>query len=70
MKWLADIAPKGLIEFVDKKDQTVQTMLALKGDIFPNYNVKNFEQSLSQHGKIIKKTNITDTRILYEFNKS
>ena len=70
VKWLTDIAPKGLIEFVDKEDQTVQTMLALKGDIFPNYSIENFEKSLSQHGKIIKKTNITDTRILYEFNKS
>ena len=70
VKWLTDIAPKGLIEFVDKEDQTVQTMLALKGDIFPNYDIKNFEKSLSEYGKILKKTNITSTRILYEFNKN
>ena len=70
VKWLTDIAHKGLIEFVDKEDQTVQTMLALKGDIFPNYNIKNFEKSLSEYGKILKKTNITSTRILYEFNKN
>ena len=52
-----------------KEDQTVQTMIALKGDIFPNYNNANFEKSLNKFGRIVKKTTITKTRILYEFSK-
>ena len=70
IKWLLNIAPKGLIEFVDKEDNTVKKMLALKGDIFPDYNQNNFEVLLSEKSKIIKKTIITKTRVLYEFSKS
>ena len=69
IKWLMNIAPKGLIEFVDKNDETVKKMLSLKGDIFPDYNLKNFEKNILLNGKIINKTIINDTRVLYEFNK-
>ena len=69
LSWITNIAPQGLIEYVDKEDQTVQTMIALKGDIFPNYNNANFEKSLNKFGRIVKKTTITKTRILYEFSK-
>ena len=69
IKWLMNIAPKGLIEFVDKNDETVKKMLSLKGDIFPDYNLQNFEKNILLNGKIINKTIINDTRVLYEFNK-
>ncbi len=69
LSWTTNIAPQGLIEYVDKEDQTVQTMIALKGDIFPDYNNANFEKSLNKFGRIVKKTTITKTRILYEFSK-
>ena len=43
IKWLLNIAPKGLIEFVPKNDQTIKKMLLLKGDIFKDYNEENFK---------------------------
>ncbi len=70
ISWLMKIAPVGLIEFVDKKDETVKKILSLKGDIFPDYNIENFEKSILINGKIINKTLISNTRTLYEFKKN
>ena len=65
-----NIAPKGLIEFVDKKDETVKKMLSLKGDIFPNYNKENFEKIILNNGSIVNQSIISNTRILYEYKKN
>ena len=70
IKWLMNIAPKGLIEFVDKKDETVKKMLSLKGDIFPNYNKENFEKIILNNGSIVNQSIISNTRILYEYKKN
>jgi len=70
VKWLLKIAPHGLIEFVDKEDETIKRMLALKGDIFPDYNIDNFEKNISLQSKIRNKTQISKTRVLYEFSKN
>lgn len=69
IEWIINIAKKGLIEFVDKEDETVQKMLSLKGDIFPNYSQIFFEENILKYGKIINQTEISKTRILYEFEK-
>ena len=51
-----------------KNDPTAETMMALKGDIFPDYNEKNFEKILVSLKQIKNKTKITNTnRIIYEF---
>ena len=65
-----EYSPIGLIEFVDKKDETVQQMLSLKGDIFPEYNQYEFEKHILKSAEIINKTNLTETRTLYEFKKN
>jgi len=70
VKWLMGIAPTGLIEYVDKDDETVKKMLSLKGDIFPNYTLQNFEKNIEMNGKIKNKNIISKTRILYEFEKN
>lgn len=68
IKWIVSFSPIGLIEFVPKEDPTAQMMLSLKGDIFPDYNEKNFENILLAFKKIKQKTKITSTnRIIYEF---
>ena len=68
IEWIVSFSSIGLIEFVPKEDPTAQTMLSLKGDIFPDYNEKNFENILLYFKKIKKKTKITSTnRIIYEF---
>ena len=51
-------------------DETVKKILSLKGDIFPDYNIENFEKSILINGKIINKTLISNTRTLYEFKKN
>jgi hypothetical protein len=64
------IAPIGLIEYVDKEDETVKKMLSLKGDIFPDYNKENFERNILSNGSIVNKIDISSTRTLYEFKKN
>jgi len=61
------IAKNGLIEYVEKTDETVKRMLSLKGDIFPDYNQQNFEKNILLNGKILEKTIISTTRVIYEF---
>ena len=70
VSWIMNIGKKGLIEYVDKTDETVINMLSLKGDIFPNYNQSNFEKNILVNGKIINKTILSKTRVLYEFEKN
>ena len=48
INWITSLAPKGIIEFVPKNDVTIQSMIKLKGDIFPNYNLENFKNFLSK----------------------
>ena len=70
IKWIVSLAPKGLIEFVPKTDKTVIKMLELKGDIFPEYNEKNFENILRQNVDTFSKTNGRESgRIIYEFKR-
>ena len=68
--WLMNIAKRGLIEFVDKEDETVKRMLSLKGDIFPDYTQSNFENKILENGTIVDKIQLSDTRIVYEYSKN
>ncbi len=56
--WITSLAPTGLIEFIPKNDQTIIKMLELKGDIFPNYDLDNFEKYLEKNCKILSKNAI------------
>ena len=64
--FIASLAPKGLVEFVPKTDPTVQRMLALKGDIFPDYGEEAFESSLRARARIVRRETVSSTgRRLY-----
>ena len=68
--WLVSLAPTGLIEFVPKNDLTVIKMLELKGDIFPNYTIQNFENKLSIKTQILSKTKVSESgRTIYEYKR-
>ena len=67
IEWMLKIANKGLIEFVSKNDPTVKKILTLKGDIFPDYNNEKFEYLLNKKARILKTSEISDTRKIYEF---
>jgi ribosomal protein L11 methylase PrmA len=68
--WFISIAPKGLIEFVPKEDETVQIMLKFRKDIFSDYTEEIFQNILLKKTKIIKIHNIKNTqRKIYEYEK-
>jgi len=70
INWLIQLAPKGLIEFVPKNDDTIQKMLKFKGDIFPDYNEENFKNFVEKKAKIISIKEITSSgRKIYEYER-
>jgi ribosomal protein L11 methylase PrmA len=69
LQWLVGIAPRGVVEFVPKEDSTVQTMLKLREDIFPNYTQEHFIEALSCEARVVKESRITSsgrTLVWYE----
>ena len=48
------LAPSGVIEFVPKSDPTVQRMLALREDIFTDYDEAAFRTSLANNSRILR----------------
>ncbi|MBZ9998733.1 class I SAM-dependent methyltransferase [Mesorhizobium sp. B2-2-4] len=70
VKWIVDVAPTGIIEFVPKDDPTIRHMLALREDIFPDYNPSSFECALTSVSRIAKKQTVSATgRTLYQFDR-
>jgi hypothetical protein len=69
--WLVKMAPQGVIEFVQKKDPTVQQLLALREDIFPDYTIEAFEGALTAKARIVKQETVSASgRTLYWFDRS
>ena len=70
VSWITSLAPNGIIEFVPKNDVTIQSMIKLKGDIFPNYNLENFKNFLSKNTKITSEKIVSKSgRTLFSFEK-
>ncbi|MAZ39932.1 MAG: nodulation protein NoeA [Legionellales bacterium] len=68
--YLLQLAPMGVLEFVPKQDPMVKLMLAIKGDIFPDYHYDNFINLLSRHAEIIQTETITEHgRVLIWYEK-
>ncbi len=51
-RWLTSLARSGVVEFVPKEDQMVQTMLKLREDIFSDYAVERFLECLGVYATI------------------
>lgn len=69
--WVTQVAPKGIIEFVPKEDETVRRMLAGREDIFSDYNEEAFASALSQKARVVNKHLIPGSkRTLYTFERS
>ncbi|MBM6593718.1 methyltransferase domain-containing protein [Microvirga pudoricolor] len=69
--WLVDRAPLGVIEFVPKNDQTVQTMLALREDIFDDYSVETFAGQLTKRARIVEQKVVSESgRTLFFYDRS
>jgi ribosomal protein L11 methylase PrmA len=70
VSWLVGLARSGVIEFVEKSDPTVQRMLALREDVFPDYTLGAFETLLARQARIVKKARISETgRTLYAYER-
>ena len=70
IKFLTNVAPRGLIEFVPKNDYTIKKMISIKGDIFKDYNEVNFKKILSRTSKIISEKIVSNSgRKIFEFSK-
>jgi hypothetical protein len=68
--WLVGLAPRGVVEFVDKTDPTVRRMLALREDIFREYTIDTFEAQLGRHARTTRVTRVTDSgRTLYAYER-
>ncbi|HEX2134911.1 MAG TPA: class I SAM-dependent methyltransferase [Microvirga sp.] len=69
--WLVSHAPRGVVEFVQKSDPTVQRMLALREDIFDRYEEAAFESALAARARIVRSEVVsTAGRKLYWFDRS
>lgn len=69
LAWLTALAPAGIIEFVPKSDPTVQRMLALRDDIFSDYDVSTFATLLSSRAKIVERKVVSASgRELFWYN--
>jgi ribosomal protein L11 methylase PrmA len=71
INWLTGMAPQGIVEFVQKSDPTVQKLLALREDIFPDYTQDNFETLLKSQARIVKSECVSEAgRTLYWYDRS
>jgi ribosomal protein L11 methylase PrmA len=69
--WLVAHAPCGVVEFVQKSDPTVQRMLALREDIFDNYDESVFESALAARARIVRSEVVSSQgRKLYWFDRT
>ncbi len=68
-RWLTGLAPSGVVEFVDKEDRMVQTMLQMREDIFLNYSFEAFTDCLSKSANIERVERI-GTRHLLSYRRS
>jgi ribosomal protein L11 methylase PrmA len=70
VSWLVGLAPRGVIEFVPKADPTVQRMLALREDIFRDYEEAGFRSLLAGAARIVRSEAISSTgRTLYWYER-
>lgn len=67
--WLVSHAPQGVIEFPHKADPMVQTLLAQRDDIFPDYDKENFARILASKARIVKQVDVLPTRTLFWFDR-
>ncbi len=69
--WLVGLAPSGIVEFVPKSDPMVQTLLALREDVFTDYSEETFTAALQSEARIIKSETISATgRRLFWYDRS
>ena len=70
VRWLVALAPRGVIEFVPKKDPMVQELLSLREDIFETYTDEQFDAAISTVAKVVRSRTVTNSgRRLIQFER-
>jgi ribosomal protein L11 methylase PrmA len=70
-KFFYILASKLIIEFVPKEDSQVKRLLATREDIFPRYDIEQFEIEFGRYFTIVDKRSIQDTeRTLFVMERS
>ena len=65
-RFMASLADALVIEFVPKGDARVDTLLATRPDIFPDYTREGFERAFSEHWEVVECEPIASSdRVLY-----
>lgn len=59
--WIVSLAPQGVIEFVPKVDPMVQRLLALRVDVFEDYDEAHFLSALEQGGHVVRTARVTES---------
>lgn len=68
--WLMSLAPVGIIEFPAKSDPMVQTLLATRRDVFPDYCEEAFLRAVTERGRIVKSVRLEESgRLLVWFER-
>ncbi len=68
--WLVSLAPKGIIEFVHKTDETVRKMLRFREDIFDDYHEEAFRAHLEAEAVILERQEVSASgRSLYIYQR-
>jgi ribosomal protein L11 methylase PrmA len=68
--WMVGLAPQGVIEFVQKTDPTVRTMLSLREDIFWDHTEENFRSLLSASAGIVDSRVVSaQGRMLFQYDR-
>ena len=70
LDWLVELAPQGIIEFVQKTDPMVQKLLRLRADVFDDYDQQTFEVHLGRRARIVRSQQVSDAgRRLYWYRR-
>jgi ribosomal protein L11 methylase PrmA len=68
--WMVGLAPRGVIEFVQKSDTTIRRMLALREDIFADYTEENFRRLLAANARIVGSHPVSASgRVLFQYDR-
>jgi ribosomal protein L11 methylase PrmA len=71
LHWIVNLAPSGVIEFVQKSDPTVQRMLALREDIFDGYTEEAFIAALASCSSILRSEQVSSAgRKLFQYTRA
>ena len=69
--WLTNLAPRGLIEFVQPDDPTLRLMLAQREDMYQDYDEDGFSAALERRARIVRKDTVSAAdRRLYWFDRT